>query len=473
MKKIGLTLFIGCTFTLLFFIDCTLAAPNQSILTAASLPAQIDRLLAKYYQMNEPGAAVIVIKNESVVFRKAYGMADLQLSVRLQPEMVFKLGSTTKQFTAVAIMLLVEQGKLALDDPLTKFLPDFPFPGNRITIRQLLTHTSGLDDYIAYDRIRDDLTVDELILCFRDRELVAEPGEQWQYSNPGYVLLGKIIEVVSGQSYAEFLQEHLFQPLKMHNTFYGENHRIIPGLVTGYRKHENSYQNAPYMSMTHPYAAGALLSNVDDLARWHTGLVRGKLLRRKSLHQCFAAQHLSNGEVIDYGLGWFINTFKGRKNINHGGGVFGFVNHTMYLPEEEVYVALLSNRINPRAVPGTQGITEMVAALAIGDPVEIKEYTPISLGVTELQKYAGVYQLDSGNGKDSGNIRQIIVEEQRIFFGLYQERRIEIFPASPTVFFIPGVAGSFTFAFDRDSSVTHFTQQRGNGTEQTWVKKLQ
>ncbi len=319
------------------------------------LSSQIDVLMKKYYKVEEPGATIIVMKNDSIIFRKAYGMADMQMSIPLQPEKVFKIGSTTKQFTAVAIMLLVEQNKISLDDSIIMYLPDSPADWSAITIRHLLTHTSGIDDYIDYDNIRNDLDVAEVISSLRDQKLLFNPGEKWKYSNPNYILLGKIIEITSGKSYAQFLNDNFFEPLDMKSTNLGNNSRITPGLVSGYRKIKNQYINAPYMSMTQPWSAGGLVSSVDDLAKWFHALINEQVISRESLKQCFTPYHLNNGKSAEYGFGWFVNKFKGRYNVSHGGGVFGFVNHTMYLPQEGVFVALLSNRIVPEAVPGTQG----------------------------------------------------------------------------------------------------------------------
>ncbi|MFH1851249.1 MAG: serine hydrolase domain-containing protein [Candidatus Neomarinimicrobiota bacterium] len=431
----------------------------------------LDQALTRYYKPDEPGAVVLVYKDNEVLYRQAFGMADLQLGCRLKPEMSFKIGSMTKQFTAVAVMMLLEQGKLKLDDSIFDYLDDFPRKEYPVTIEQLLTHTSGIEDFIDYTNIRNDCDVDCLIEGFKDAPLLSPPGSQFKYSNPGYVLLGKIIEKVSGSTYQEYMASMIFNPLGMMNTFCGDKSTIINGLVKGYRKDGEVYINAPYMSMTHPYSAGCLVTNVDDLVIWHKALLEERLIKKESLRKCFTSYNLYGGEKAGYGYGWFINQFKGRYNISHGGGVFGFVCHGMYLPEENLYVAILSNRINPAAVPGTQGIAEMIAAIAIGEPMEIVD--KISAGVAEeqLTAFTGKYYSFSDGAVNRERYRLIMVEDGKVFLGVNAVKRVEILPASATEFFVQGVPGSIEFQINATGQVERFTQKRANGEVRIWVKE--
>ena len=197
------------------------------------LAAHIDHLLTTTFQASEPGAAVIVVRNGQVLLRKGYGLANLELGVPVAPEMVFRLGSITKQFTAVAVLMLVDQGSVSLDDDITTFLPDYPTHGHTITIKQLLTHTSGIPSYTDLPELpslwRNDLTLDELIALFKDQPLDFAPGAQWAYSNSGYVLLGAVIEKVSGMGYGEFVQQRIFTPLGMTHSSYDSTAQIVPG----------------------------------------------------------------------------------------------------------------------------------------------------------------------------------------------------------------------------------------------------
>ena len=223
---------------------------------------QIDQMFVEIYPDDQPGAAVIVTQNGETLFRKGYGLANLELGVKVEPEMIFRLGSITKQFTAVAILMLQEEGKLQVQDEITRYLPDYPVGERKITIEHLLQHTSGIKSYT--DMVewlplwRKDMSVQELIDLFKEQPFDFEPGEQFRYDNSGYILLGAIIEALSGSSYADFIQEWIFKPLGMQHSLYDNPELILPGRVSGYSKGLNGLINAPYLSMTQPYAAGSL-----------------------------------------------------------------------------------------------------------------------------------------------------------------------------------------------------------------------
>ncbi|HEX9901554.1 MAG TPA: serine hydrolase domain-containing protein, partial [Acidobacteriota bacterium] len=224
------------------------------------LASQIDAILAQTYKPGEPGAAVLVKKGGQVLFRRGYGLANLELNVPVEPDMVFRLGSITKQFTAVAVLMLAEQGKLSLQDDLSKFLPDFPTQGRTITIEHLLTHTSGIKSYTEIpgwlSLWRKDMSVKEIIDLFRNVPLEFEPGQRWKYSNSGYILLGAVIEKISGQAYEDFIRKNIFEPLGLAHSCYDRMARIIPRRVPGYSLGRAGFENAQFISMTQPYAAG-------------------------------------------------------------------------------------------------------------------------------------------------------------------------------------------------------------------------
>ena len=259
----------------------------------------IDQLLSGTFKPGEPGAAVIVTRKGQTLFRKGYGMADLELQVPIEPDMVFRLGSVTKQFTAVAILMLEEQGKLSVSDPITKFLPDYPTQGHTITVEHLLTHTSGIRSYTEMPewlpQWRKDFTLNELIDFFKNQPMDFAPDEKWLYDNSGYILLGAIIEKASGQSYEDFIRTKIFEPLGMKHSCYDHTERIIPKRVKGYERTSSGFQNAPYLSMTQPYAAGSLASSVDDLALWNSALWSNKLLKPESLAKAHKAHVLKDG----------------------------------------------------------------------------------------------------------------------------------------------------------------------------------
>lgn len=310
---------------------------------ASSVSEALDEAISPYFKHDEPGAAIIVTKDGNIIFRKAFGLADLEHNIELQPDMTFRIGSLTKQFTAVAIMILAEDGKLAVTDDIHKFLPDYPTHGARITVENLLTHTSGIRNYTAmpgFAKDRDrDLTVQQMIDLFKNEPLEFEPGTRFSYSNSGYFLLGAIIEQVSKKPYFSFIAERIFEPLGMTRTAYEGYERSNAKQAEGY----SGRNRVPAISMTRPYAAGALVSCVDDLAVWNAGFSSGKLLKPESWKQIFTSYKLKDGTDANYGYGWGIGKFKNRDAVFHSGGIDGFSSYAMWLPAENVYVALLKN----------------------------------------------------------------------------------------------------------------------------------
>lgn len=386
--------------------------PNRHVLAAVSLFAvfafaasallgdaaendlgrRLDAIFAQAYPADEPGAAVLVRRGDEVLLRQGYGMADLELGVAIAPDMVFRLGSITKQFTAVAILMLEQEGKLSVSDPITKHLPDYPEVGQTITIAHLLTHTSGIpsytDDPDFLGMVRDDLSVAEMIDTFDDEALLFEPGSTWRYNNSGYFLLGAIIEAASGQTYEAFLESRIFGPLDMARSDYGSPGRVIPRRVRGYHRDDEDYVNAPYMSMSLPYAAGSLLSTVDDLARWDAAIDTDTLLPATARERLFNRAVLSDGETVDYGYGWTIHDLDGRPAAGHGGGIFGFSTMVLRVPEERLFVAVLSN--NPGKQPGPGLLARQAVDMVLGRSTSAAgRFEPAS-----LDDYLGVYRID-------------------------------------------------------------------------------
>lgn len=433
------------------------SSPNSS----NDLAAAIDDLLQKSYKPGEPGASVIVVKDGKVVFRKGYGKANLELGVAIEPEMVFRLGSITKQFTAVAILMLAEQGKLSVGDEITKYLPDLPARGQKITIEHLLTHTSGIKSYTSLPEWlslwRKDMTLKELIDLFKDKPPDFAPGESWSYNNSGYILLGAIIEKASGQSYKDFIEKQIFAPLGMNHSFYDSTDRVIAGRVSGYSKGKEGFVNCAYLSMTQPYAAGSLMSSVDDLALWDAALNTEKLVKQESLKRAWTPAVLNNGKPTHYGYGWAMNSYEGHKIVAHGGGIHGFSTDAIRLPDDRVFVAVLTNR--DTGEPSPDDIAFRIAALMVGKPY--KEPLAASLPAGSLERYVGVYRLN----KDDVSIRR---DGGKLFisFGL---NKAEIIPVSETDFFIKGSRTHLTFS-KTASGVTGFVMHDNYGIDQGATK---
>ncbi|MEW6207172.1 MAG: serine hydrolase [Acidobacteriota bacterium] len=430
------------------FIASPSSVTAQSAAHGNHLAAAIDEVCAKAFKPDEPGAAVIVVKDGKVIFRKGYGMANMELGVRIEPDMIFRIGSVTKQFTAVAILMLMEQGKLSLDDEITKYLPDYPTQGHRITIEHLLTHTSGIKSYTGLPewrpQWRKDVSLKELIDLFKDKPMEFAPGEKWNYNNSAYVLLGAIIEKISGQSYAAFLEKSIFAPLGMKSTFYDDTSRIIARRASGYSKRKDGFVNCDYLSMTWPHAAGALMSTVDDLALWDAALYAEKLVKQESLKRAWTPYILKSGKPTKYGYGWGILSIAGRRAIEHGGGINGFTCDGVRLPDDRVYVAVLTNRDS-----GTGDIGHRIAALAVG--ASLREPVAIKLPAEALDKYVGVYE---SSEKQEFIVRRQgdkLILQHPLFGG------VEIKPVSETEFFLePLPASRVVFSKDASGRITGF-----------------
>jgi len=359
------------------------------------LMKKIDAVMSEVYKPGQPGAAIIVRKGGQTIFRKGYGLADLELQVPAEPDMVFRLGSVTKQFTAVSILMLAQEGELGLQDEITKFLPDYPTQGRKITVEHLLTHTSGIQSYTDLAEWlplwRKDFTLKELIDLFKDKPMQFEPGERWAYNNSGYILLGAIIEKVSGKTYEAFVEANIFKPLGMKHTYYGSAERVIPRRVPGYQLGKGGFVNAPYLSMTQPYAAGSLLSNIDDLAVWSEAVFSGRLVKKEWLEKAFAPYKLKSGESSGYGFGWFTADFGGHRSVEHGGGINGFTSYAMTFPDDGLYLAILTNSAVPQRAPEPRAVKIAWLALGLAEP----ERKAVSLPATDLDRVTGVY-VDEG-----------------------------------------------------------------------------
>ena len=411
------------------------------LLLAAALPAaavkpaapaqEIDALLARAIPADGPGVAVIAVKDGKTVFRKAYGMANLELGVPLAPDSVFRLGSITKQFTAVAVLMLAEEGKLSLSDPITKHLPGYPAHGHVITVEHLLTHTSGirsytgLPGYMTGPKVRADLTTAELVEVFSKEPMDFAPGAEWRYNNSGYVLLGAILEKVSGKPYGELLAERIFRPLGMKSTRVGDEGPILAKRAAGYTRDGETVANARFLSMTQPHAAGALVSTVDDLALWDAALYTERLVKKASLEKAWTPAVTRDGKPTRYGYGFGVSTLRGARSIEHGGGIFGFSTYAVRLPDEKVYVAVLANSDGPAADPGTLG--KEIAALLIGKPFPAR--VPVPVDPKLLERWVGVYRFDPQT------TRTITVDGGKLFSQRSGGPRLEVKPLSESEFF--------------------------------------
>lgn len=335
-------------------------APAAAVKTDKAVKADkaaIDGVAASFYNLpNAPGAAILVAEGDQVLLEKGYGLASLELGVPIAPDMVFRLGSVTKQFTAVAILMLEEQGKLRLDQKISEILTDYPkAQGDRIRIDHLLSHTGGIPNYTDdpefWKIANQPFTAASMYPLFADKPLQFEPGERFAYSNSGYWLLGQIIEKASGETYEAFVEKHLFAPAGMKSSFYDDPEKLIPRRTPGYQPNNtgDGFTPARYIDMSGPYAAGALAATVSDLRRWNEALVAGKLIRKESLEKAWTPYTFNDGKKSQYGFGWQVGELEGQRLVRHGGGIPGFMSMLIFFPEKKLTVAVLSNgaALNP------------------------------------------------------------------------------------------------------------------------------
>ncbi|MFN1834272.1 serine hydrolase domain-containing protein [Balneola sp. MJW-20] len=318
----------------------------QTDLHAQSFESNIDNQLNEIFDPEGPGAVFLVAKDGKTVYRKAFGKANLELDVDMTPNKVFQIGSMTKQFTAVGILILEEEGKLSLEDDIRTYISDFPVQGDRLTLRHLLNHTSGIKDFTKMKTImqiaRKDMSPKELIDFFKNEPIEFSPGEKFEYNNSGYVVLGYIIEHVSGMSYENFIEQKVFGKLGMANSRYASDRELIKNRAYGYHD-RGGYTNKMWVSLNIPYASGSLMSTVDDMLIWQNALNSEELLSHETLQKAFTPGTLTNGENTTYGFGWHLKEWDGEPVREHGGSIFGFKSMGVYLPDQDIYVVGFSN----------------------------------------------------------------------------------------------------------------------------------
>jgi CubicO group peptidase (beta-lactamase class C family) len=333
---------------------------------------KINELLSVYSKYDQFNGTILVAENGKIIYEKGFGLANMEWKIPNEPNTKFRLGSITKQFTALAILQLVEQGKLKLDVPISTYLPDYSKTnGDKITIHQLLTHTAGIPNYTSFpnffsDISRNPYTPEAFVKIFSDLPLEFKPGEKFAYSNSGYFVLGYIIEKVTGKTYEQYLQDNIFTPLKMNNSGFDHHDIILANRATGYERKErstNNYVNSSYIDMSLPYAAGSLYSTVEDLYLWDQALYTEKLLSANSKKLLFDKYiNTRFSDTSYYGYGWFIEeasidkTDKKVQIIEHGGGINGFNTLISRIPSSKDLILLLNNT-------GGTGLNEMSIAI--------------------------------------------------------------------------------------------------------------
>lgn len=424
-------------FSIFLFFFITLPVVEGQSKEDKQLTKKLDELISDKFISISPGCAVLVAKNGKIMYEKGFGTANIELSVPMEHDMVFRIGSITKQYTAIAILQLVEQGKIALKDSIQKFIKGFAHKEHTITIENLLTHTSGIKDYEQLDAhipnaIRIEFPSKQIIDSLSALPLDFPPSTKYNYSNSNYFILGCIIEQVSGKSYKEYLEENLFKTASLSNTFYDSPTQVITNRVNGYSKYDSGYKNVDYISMSLVYSAGALLANVRDLFEWHKTLYAYKLVKKEMLEKAFTPFKLTDGKSTEYGYGWFIKDWKGVKSIGHGGAIDGFRSWEVYFPGQDIFLTMLFNSDDNNFF----NLFEDVSAVVIGKSLQ-KTYRDLKVADSILATYVGIYRF----AEDSTQFIKIYKRDNRLFGDLSNGsgNNMALLAQSETIFYLPDV----------------------------------
>jgi CubicO group peptidase (beta-lactamase class C family) len=403
----------------------------------------IDSLLTSKFN-NGPAISVLISKNFEPTYSLFKGYADIENTVFASPESKFRIGSLTKQFTAIAILNLMEEGELSLDDSIQTYLPTFPTKSHTITIEHLLTHTSGLKEVTETEDFFSTLTKlgcepETLVNYFKDYPLSFEPGSKFQYSNSGYHLLGLIIEKVSGQDYGNYLKTELFEKADMKNTLVDNDIKLIQNRASGYEKVNEEIINSTYIDMSIPFSAGNLLSTTEDINKWYKALFEYKIINKQNLEKAHTRYILNDGQKSNYGYGWFIDKFQGEKIITHEGGINGFLSSVIYIPNKQTLTILLSNCMcNPTAYT-----TKEITAYSIGKPLPRKKKVKLAMPI--LEKYEGDYMMQN-------EVWSIRIKNNKLYLKFENGSGYPIFAINEEEFFAEEWDAKFIFK-EKDNNI--------------------
>jgi CubicO group peptidase (beta-lactamase class C family) len=443
-------------------VACLLAAwasilgaqtPSTGERADTSAAAHTDRIFAQWDRSDSPGCAVGVFRDGRIAYARGYGMANLELGVALSPQSVLDIGSTSKQFTAMAVVLLARQGKLSLDDDIRKHIPELPAYGKTVTIRHILTHTSGLRDYLTlwYLAGIDDADftteAEALEIIARQKVLNFAPGEQRLYSNSGFFLASVLVERASGRSLAEFAEEHIFRPLGMRHTRFNNDHTaIIAGRATGYARRDGGGYSTS-MSDFEQIGDGGVLTSIEDLQRWDENFYTGQVGGRAAIDQLHQRAVLNSGRTESYALGLIVDTYRGLRRVRHGGSWAGYRAELMRFPDQHFSVAVLCNlaRTDPTTLARRVAEVYLAPSFAVVPdvtPARASSEGPVTLAARDLERYAGLYR-----SALTGELRRIRVRGDSLQLSDLASA-VPLEPAGVDRFRVPGAQPDPRLRFD-------------------------
>lgn len=431
----------------------TMASPADAV--PADFAKKAEALLNHSYPADGPGAAVIVVDEGKTVFASGRGLADVEGKKPIDTGTVFRMGSITKQFSAAIILQLAAEGKLSLDDKLSKYLPDYPKPGADATVTQLLNHTVGVQSYtgipgwMSEKNTAREFTTEQMIAEFSNLPSPSKPGERFDYNNSGYVLVGAIIEKVTGKPWHRAVEERIAKPLGLSTIRYGVLESQTSAMSKGYTTRDAKLAPAQVIHMSVPHAAGALIGSVEDLAKWNAALHAGKVVPKPYYERMIAPTKLASGDS-PYGFGLANREVRGHKAVGHGGGIFGFSTDSLYLPDDDLFVAVFANSDEPQTNPEMMAM--QLAALAIGSPYPA--FQPASIDPSSIEDWVGVYAIDNGE-------RRFVAREGKYYTQRTGGSELEAIPAGNNRFFYRDSLTWFELTKDKSGAPTMSMYQQG------------
>lgn len=400
----------------------------------------LERLVDGAFEPHAPGGVVLVSHDGRVLLHRAYGMADIELDVPMRQDSVLLTGSVSKQFTAVAVLQLVQSGLLSLDDDIRDHVPELETHDRTVTIRQLLTHTGGVPNFVDRDDFdalsRQPHEPAQLVALSRGMPMVSEPGTAFHYSDSGYIALGVLVERISGMPYGRYVRERLAAPHGLAGTRYGDDGAIVPGRARGYTFEDGEWRNAAHIDMSVPHAAGGIVSTAGDLLRWYQALAGGGIVERPLLLQAWTPATLADGENVGYGHGWKLCPFEDERTRGHGGFINGFTASTMHVYERGLDIVVLANQDSGR--PEASYLARRIARLLLtGDP----ELRTAKVAPERLSRLVGTYRTPDGD------LLRIIARDGILYTRRNDRPEIALVPLSDDDFAFPDSDGTHHLLF--------------------------
>lgn len=439
--------------TLMIILSSVIMTNHASVSAATGIEAKTDEYVHAWMERNQFSGTLLLARDGEILVSKGYGMANYEHDIPNTQQTKFRIGSLTKSFTATAIMMLQKQDKLNINDPLNKYIPDYP-NGDKIQLLHLLTHTSGIPDHTELPGFYENRRVypceiTETIATFKDLPLEFTPGEKFSYSSSGYILLGYIIEQMTGMPYGEFVRQNIFEPLEMEDSGFEHANQVIPGMASGCDYLDNTLVKAAYRNIENAHASGALYSTAEDLYRWDRALYTEKILSKASLEQMFSPY------TENYGYGWGIVDLFGRKMVAHNGDTEGFKSNISRFPNDDICIIILSNQ--EQAQVGRMSVD--LAAMLFGEEYTMPDVKKsIAVASDILDDYVGMYELQPNF------FLTISREDNQMYVQASGQSKLEMYAESKADFFLKEVEVNISFIRDEKGAVNSLLFQQGGHT---------